>query len=137
MAREGTPDDKVIREVEPVLAARGFREINISARKGKALAYNIDQLHVDFAPDPINAASSGLDIRNLWKCKKIPLLAGTSVTLDFKSNERLERHLGLCGKCICRTCKCNISTSTSSGKRARDARLSRVPRQPAAARPLP
>ena len=97
MAREGTPDAQVIREVEPQLAAKGFRDLHIRPRTGREFGFTTGKMHVKFAPDPVR----GIDIRNLWRVKKMPLIAGTSVTLNFKANDALEKHLGLCVATAC------------------------------------
>ena len=117
-AREGTPDAQVIREIEPMLAAKGFRDIHITSRTGQEFGFSIGKMHVKFAPEP----TRGLDVRTLYQLKKMKLIAGTSVALNFKSNEALQKHLGLCGDCLCRNCECASSSSSSRGKNARDAR---------------
>ena len=76
-------------------------------------------MHVKFVPDPYK----GLDARTMWQIKKIPLIAGSEVKLNFKSNKALETHLGLCGECLCRSCECaGPAVSANRGKHARDAR---------------
>ena len=116
MAREPTSDAQIIREISPVLASKGFRDVKMKPLLGKELQYNRGILHVEFVPDPRN----GIDHTTLYTIKNIKLSAGTSVRLNFRDNDRLKSQLGLCGDCICRRCECQ--DHAPGGKRVRDAR---------------
>ena len=67
-------------------------------------------------------AFTSISTVRVYQLKKMKLIAGTSVALNFKLNEALQKHLGLCGDCLCRNCECASSSSSSRGKNARDAR---------------